>query len=163
MLPTIFLKLDFSKAYDKVSWRFLFLTMQKMRINDKFVNWVRLLFGNASIAINLNDSLGNKFSIKKGVRQGCPLAPYIFLIVEEVLTHIIKKAVLEGRIKGISLPQGEQQSILQYLNNILFMMRREKRFIDELVHLLKKNCDESGLEINREKFCAYWFDKYTHK
>ena len=89
--PTVFLKLDFSKAYDKVSWRFLFHAMQMIGIRTKVINWVKLLFNNATAAVNLNGSPGQSFSIKRGVRQGCPLAPYLFLIVGETLTFMIKK------------------------------------------------------------------------
>lgn len=101
------MKLDFSKAYDKVSWRFLFSTMQKMNISEKFISWVKLLFENASATINLNGSLGENFRIEREVMQGCPLAPYLFLIVGEVLTHIIKRAVSTRRLRGGFLPRGE--------------------------------------------------------
>lgn len=125
--PTVFLKIDFSKAYDKISWRFLFLAMKKMGMSEKFVEWVKLLFTRTSTAVNLNGSPGSQFKVERGVMQGCPLAPYIFLIVGEVLTHSIKKAVTEGRIRGISLPRGEkQQSIIQYADDSAFMMRGGK-------------------------------------
>lgn len=107
--PTMFLKLDFSKAYDKVSWRFLFNTMQKMSISEKFISWVKLLFENALATINLNVSLGENFKIERGVMQGFPLAPYIFLIVGEALTHTMKRAVSTRRLKGIFLPGGKKQ------------------------------------------------------
>lgn len=110
--PTIFLKLDFSKAYDKVSWRFLFLTMEKIGIGDTFTKWVKFLCGNAKAVVNLNGSLGEDFDIQRGVKQGCPLAPYLFLIVGEVLTHIIKKVVVEGRMWGITLPRGDNKTYL---------------------------------------------------
>ena len=135
--PSVFLQFDFAKAYDKVSWRFLFLAMSKMGINERFVAWVKLLFGNASAAINLNGNPGKESKIERGVRQGCPLAPYIFLVVGEVLTHLIKKAEAEGRIRGITLPgDRRQQSIIQYADDSAFMIRGEKKFIDELVRLL---------------------------
>ena len=97
--PTVFLKLDFSKAYDKVSWRFLFQTMHKMGIYAQFIGWVKLPFGNASAAVNINGSPGSNFKVERGVRQGCPLVPYLFLIVGEALTHVFRKAVDEGRLK----------------------------------------------------------------
>ena len=162
--PTVFLKLDFSKAYDKVSWRFLFHAMKEMNISETFIGWVKLLFVNASATVNLNGNQGDNFRIERGVRQGCPLAPYLFLIVGEVLTHVIKKAVKEGRLRGVSLPGGKsQQSISQYADDSSFMVRGDKRYVDELVRILKVFSEASGMEINWEKSCAYWFDKYTHK
>ena len=104
--PMVFLKLDFSKAYDKVSWTFLFSTMRQLNISATFIKWVKLLFVNASATVNLNGDSGANFKIERGVRQGCPLAPYLFLIIGEALTHTIKKAVEEGRLRGITLPGG---------------------------------------------------------
>ena len=110
--PTVFLKLDFAKAYDKVSWRFLFHAMHKMRINKQYIGWMRLLFGNATAAVNINGSPGSNFQVERGVRQRCPLAPYLFLIVGEALTHVFKKAIGEGRIRGVVLPGGKKQQCI---------------------------------------------------
>ena len=161
---TVFLKLDFSKAYDNVSRRFIFYAMQMIGIREKFINWVKLLFNNVTAAVNLNGSPGTSFRIERGVRQGCPLAPYLFFIVGEALTHMIKKAVTEGRLRGITLPGGnKQQSISQYADDFSFVVRGDKKYVDELVRLLKVFSEASGMEINWNKSCVYWFDKYTHK
>ena len=66
--PTVFLKLDFSKAYDKVSWHFLFTTMHKMGISETFIKWVKLLFIGATAMVNLNGNPGEKFKVERGVR-----------------------------------------------------------------------------------------------
>ena len=162
--PTVFLKLDFSKAYDKVSWVFLFSAMRKLNISPIFIKWVKLLFINATAAVNLNGSARESFKIEYRVRQGCPLAPYIFLIVGKTLTQVIKKAITKGRLRGIILPGGKkQQSISQYVDDSSFMVRGEKMYVDELVRILKVFSAASGMEINWEKSSAYWFDKHTHK
>ena len=95
--PTVFLKLNFSKVYDKISWRFLFHAMHKMGINAQFIGWVKLHFGNTSATVNINGSPRMSFKVERGVRQGCPLAPYLFLIVGEALTHIIKNTMVEKK------------------------------------------------------------------
>ena len=79
------------------------------------------------------------------------------LIVGEVLTHMIKKAVSEGRLRGITLLGGNnQQSISQYAGDSFFIIRGDKRYVDELVRLLLKVFSKaSGLEINWDKSCAY--------
>ena len=162
--PTVFLKLDFSKAYDKVSWRFIFHAMGMIGINEQFIRWVQLLFRNATATVNLNGNPGETFNIERGVRQGCPLAPYLFLIVGEALTHMIKKAVTEGRIRGVFLPGGKKhQCISQYADDSSLMIRGVKKDIDEMVRILKTFSEASGMEINWTKSCAYWYDKYTHK
>ena len=64
----IFLKLDFSEAYDKASWRFLFHTMKALNICEEFIEWVKLLFVNTSTAVNLNGNPGGNFKIERGAR-----------------------------------------------------------------------------------------------
>ena len=162
--PTIFLKLDFSKAYDKVSWHFLFKAMKAMGICEEFIRWVKLLFTNASAAVNLNGTPVSNFKIKRGVRQGCPLAPYLFLIVGEILTHMVKKAVGEGRLRGVYLPGGKKQHcISQYADDSSFMVRDTKDDVDELVKILETFSEASGMQINWDKSNAYWFDRLIPK
>jgi hypothetical protein len=88
----------------------------------------------------------------------------LVLIVGEILTHMIKKAVEEGRLRGVFLPRGKkQQYISQYADDSSFMVKGAKEDVDELVGILKTFSQASGMEINWEKSCAYWFDKHTHK
>lgn len=108
--PIVFLKLNFSKAYDKVSWHFLFHAMKKMRMSGTFISWVKLLFDNATI--DVNGSLDEEFPIERGVTQGCHLVPYLFLTFGEALTHTIKENGSNGNIKGHH-PSDKVQTIEQ--------------------------------------------------
>lgn len=112
--------MEFLKTYDKVSWRFPFLAMEKIGIHARFISWVKIYFLNACVAIDLNGKLGNNFKIERIVWQGCPLAPYMCIIVGKVLTHNIKKAFAKGMLKGISL------CISQYTNDYSFIARGDK-------------------------------------
>ena len=87
----MFLKLDFSKAYDQVDLASLLKTMQVMGFSLEFVDMTRLLFNGTQARVNVNGRYMQYFDIKPGVRQGCPLAPYIFLIIGEILNHCIKQ------------------------------------------------------------------------
>lgn len=77
-----------------------------MEISEEYVGYIKFLFESASIAVNLNGSPDNMFKIERGVRQSCSFAPYLFLIVGEVLTQIIKKAMSKGKLEG-SLYRGK--------------------------------------------------------
>lgn len=83
------------------------------------------------------------------------MALYLFLIVGEVLTHVIKKA-LYMEVDGDLFTWGRKQhSISQYADHSSFMVRGEKPDVDELVRLLKVFSAASAMEINWEKSCAY--------
>lgn len=87
---------------------------------------MKLLFGNVCAAINLNGSLRENLSIEKGSDKGvhCHL---FFFDHGEVLTHIIKKIVAKGRMRGISLPGNiNQQLISQYEDNSSHMVKGDK-------------------------------------
>ena len=79
-----------------------------MDISEKFIRWIKFLFGLATAMANLNGSPSDSFRVERGVRQGCPLAPYLFLIVGEALTYLMTKTVLEGRLRIIILQEDKK-------------------------------------------------------
>ena len=87
--PLIFLKLDFSKAYDMVEWQCMYRIMEKLGFPQVFIRMVSLLFHDASACVKLNGEPSPYFPIQRGVRQGCPLTPYLFLIVAEALNAMV--------------------------------------------------------------------------
>jgi hypothetical protein len=72
-------------------------------IHHLFIIMVKLLFEDASAGISVNGGQSKQFRIMRGVRQGCLLAPYLFLLMQEVLNLLAKKAEAEGKMKGIRL------------------------------------------------------------
>jgi hypothetical protein len=102
--PLLFLKLDFSKAYDKVDFSFMFQALHLLDFPQLFIHMVHLLFEKAVAKVLVNGRTTSAFQNLQGVRQGCPLAPYLFLVIGKILNHCIKKEAQRGRIKGIELP-----------------------------------------------------------
>lgn len=93
----LFLKLDFSKAYDMVEWGCLFRVMLCMGFPEEFVHLVTLLFQDAAASVKVNGQLSPLFNIKRGVRQGCPIALYLFLIIAEVLNTIVMEEMRQDK------------------------------------------------------------------
>jgi hypothetical protein len=109
----VFLKLDCSKAYDRVDLEFLFQVMERLSFPVEFIRMTKLLFSGVGACVSVNGKLTQKFPITQGVRQGCPLAPYLFLIISEFLNMCVKAEMRVGHIRGITLPgTPEPQTIL---------------------------------------------------
>jgi hypothetical protein len=97
------LLLDFEKAFDKIEWGFLFETLAKLGFASQWIHWVRSLYHSASSAIKLNGVVGNSFPLARSIKQGCPLAPYLFIMAIDVLSHMLKDQ--RFGVEGLSLPR----------------------------------------------------------
>jgi hypothetical protein len=156
--PLLFLKLDFNKAYDKVDLFFLFQALESLGFPPLFLNMTRLLFHNAVARVSINGKSTPAFPIQQGVRQGCPLVPYLFLVVGEILNHTIMREVQRGRIQGINLPGAlEPQTIAQYADDTSLTIRGEEQPVRATVRTLQAFSIASDLLINEEKSSAYYW------
>ena len=80
-VPVTILSLDQEKVFDRVEWSLMRRTLQSMGFGDSFVNWVDLFYCNVRSFVNVNGYLSQPFSLSRGVRQGCPLSPLLYVLV----------------------------------------------------------------------------------
>ncbi|KAJ0575090.1 putative RNA-directed DNA polymerase [Helianthus annuus] len=95
------LKIDFEKAYDNVNWEFLLSILDQMGFPSKWCLWVKGILHSARSAILVNGSPTFDFQCQKGVRQGDPISPFLFLIAMEAFSCLIRNACDLGEIKDL--------------------------------------------------------------
>lgn len=97
------MKLDFNKAYDRVQWDFLSEVMLRMGFSQVWVNLVMQVVTTVSYSVTVNGESRFSFMPKRGLRQGDPLSPYLFLLVMDVLSKLIYKGIVAKEFSGIQI------------------------------------------------------------
>lgn len=90
--PRCAMKIDIEKAFDSVHWPFLLNTLRTLNLPEEFVHWIELCVCTPSFSVQVNGELAGFFQSKRGLRQGCALSPYLFVICMNVLSHLLDKA-----------------------------------------------------------------------
>ncbi|XP_042489716.1 uncharacterized protein LOC122069718 [Macadamia integrifolia] len=99
------LKLDVQKAYDSLSWKFLFATLIKFGLSDKWISWIQLLLSSSTLFVLVNGGPEGFFPVGKGLRQGDPISPFLLILAEEVFCRGLKLLVMDGKLKSLPGPR----------------------------------------------------------
>ena len=100
------LKLDMSKAYDKVEWACLKGIMEKLGIHRRVVEIIMRFVSTVTYSIRINGQPKGRIIPSRGLRQGDPLSPYLFLLCAKGLSGLLRQQVERGSIKGMAVCRG---------------------------------------------------------
>ncbi|XP_022007309.1 uncharacterized protein LOC110906495 [Helianthus annuus] len=106
-------KIDFDKAYDNVNWEFLLSVLDQMDFPSVWCEWIRGILVSARFLVLVNGSPTFEFGCQKGIRQGDPISPFLFIILMEAFSGLMNKACDIGAFDGIRLPN--DGSVLSHL------------------------------------------------
>ena len=107
------IKLDMAKANDRVEWHFLQAAMQKMGLCSQWINWITRCMQTVTYSFNCNEETKGFITPGRGIRQGDPLSPYLFLICSEGFSSLLRRA--EGRKELQGLKISRQGPIISHL------------------------------------------------
>ena len=142
----ILLSVDFEKAFDSVSWKFLAKCLEAFNFGPKFRSYVQTLYHDISATVLNNGHTSQWFRLERGVRQGCPLSPYLFILLAETLSCKIRE---NEAIKGISLNDCEIKITQMADDTTCFV--KDKISLKNLIDVFKNFEICSGLKINLDK------------
>ncbi|KAL3682477.1 hypothetical protein R1sor_000499 [Riccia sorocarpa] len=159
----LFVKLDFTKAFDRVSFTFLWHTLRSMGFPEDFIARIRGLMTGGTSKVHVNQAFTSAIKIKRGVRQGCPLAPLLFALSTQPLMCILRVEEEKGSLRGITLPG--MQSVLHELfadDTSLFIQATARNF-QHARACIEKFERASGASLNVQKSLVMALGQARHQ
>nr|GEV49162.1 RNA-directed DNA polymerase, eukaryota [Tanacetum cinerariifolium] len=144
-------KVEFEKAFDCVKWDYLDDVLRAFGFGKKWCNWIKGCLVSARGSILVNGSPTLEFHFYKGLKQGDPLSPFLFILVMESLHLSFNRVLNAALVKGISLNDSLTLSHLFYVDDAVFVGEWDGSNIKTLVHVLKCFFLAYGLKINLQK------------
>lgn len=150
-IPAIVLGVDYAQAFDNLSWSFIKEVLGRYGFGNMLQRWIKLFYTNIKSVVNVNGCFTEPFDLQKGVKQGDPISPYLFILCAEVFAECIRK---NQNIKGIRIGNVEHKiSMLADDTNIFFEFCNKS--LNEVLFMLDKFSVLSGLKINYDKSSAF--------
>jgi len=146
------IKLDMSKAYDRVEWGFLKGMMRRLGFCEQWINLIMECVTTVTYRVKVYGELSEAFAPERGLRQGDPLSPYLFLLCAEGFSELLRNAEESGMVKGLKICHGAPSvSHLLFVDDSLILCRADRGEAQHLQSLLQLYEACSGQVINKEK------------
>ena len=158
-IPGLLLFIDFEKAFDSLEWAFVDRTLEYFGFGPSLITWIRTFYNNIESCV-LNNGWSSKFfKLQRGVRQGCPLSPYLFILSVEVLGKAIRA---NTNIKGITVNKTEIK-LSQYADDTTLILNGNQDSLSAALDTINSFGKSSGLKLNDKKTEALWIGSMKGK
>ena len=155
-------KLDMSKAYDRVEWNYLRAILLKLGFHERWVSLIMMCVSSVSYSVLVNGEQKGFIKPGRGLRQGDPLSPYLFLICAEGLSALLRKAEIDRLIHGISICRGSPRvSHLFFADDSIIFCNATTSDCQALLYLLNVYEDASGQKVNSNKTALFFSHNTT--
>lgn len=145
--PAALVSLDAAAAFDRVSWDFLFLTLERFGFEEKAIQCIKTLYTKPTARIKINGSLTDRFELERGTRQGCNLSPTLFAIFIEPLAQMVRQ---NEAIAGIEI-NDQQHVISLFADDVMVYLKNPSVTFEPLMQSLDQFGSYSGYELNKSK------------
>ncbi|KAL2927768.1 LINE-1 reverse transcriptase-like protein [Bienertia sinuspersici] len=154
--PGCMFKVDIRKAYDSIRWEFLDQILRKLNFPTQFVDWIMMCVSTPAFSLNINGETCGYFKGKRGLRQGDPISPLLFVICMDYLSRLL---VLVGKAKGFDYhPRCKTLGLshLAFADDLIIMCKGDSSSARKVLQCLATFADVSGLVANEGKSNAYF-------
>lgn len=117
---------DFEKAFDKIDWGFITRCLKFFHFGDSLIEWVKMMYKGSVCKVLNNGHLSKPIPLGRGVKQGCPLSPYLSIIAIEIL-----KIRSNEKIRGLEL-NGINNKVSMYADYSSFMLEQDNTSLQTL-------------------------------
>ena len=153
-----FIFLDQKKAFDRINHKFMFKAMEAFGIGETFVNWVRTIYSNPTSILHINGHFSENISLKRGVRQGCPLSALLYVLVIEILAIQLR---INPNIVGFKIG-GEKIVSTHYMDDTTIIIKQNRCF-KEVIKELGEYEEATEAKINYKKTTGLWTGSWKNR
>lgn len=158
------IKLDMSKAYDRVEWSFVEAIMRRLGFNERWIGWIMECITTPSYSVLINGSSHRYVLPSRGIRQGDPLSPYLFVLCAEGLSAMLHESERRGSIHGIRVCRGAPSvSHLFFADDTLIFARADGAKTATIKGILNSYGLASGQLINYSKSAMFFSTNTPHQ
>ena len=150
-IPGLFLFIDFEKAFDSLEWNFMLKSLRTFNFGTDILGWITMFYTNISSCVINNGMASKQFLLSRGVRQGDPLSPYLFILAVELFSIAVRN---DNKVQGIQLGNKEVR-LAQYADDTTAVLK-DVQSAHRIFELLSKFENVSGLKMNNNKTEALW-------
>jgi hypothetical protein len=151
------IKIDLEKAYDRIEWQFIRDMLNLFKVPNFLSNIIMSCVSTSSISVLLNGGKLESFLPSRGIRQGDPLSPYIFIMCMEFLSYLIHERCSDNLWDPVKAARnGPVFSHLFFADDLVLFAKADRKNCQSIKEVLETFCDLSGQKVNSCKSKAYF-------
>ncbi len=157
-IPALLISIDYEKCFDRLEWSAVSGALRYFNFGENFINWVKVLYNDIESCTCNNGHASEWFKPTRGLRQGCPLSPYLFLTCAEIFANLIRN---NKDIKGIKINDLEIK-LSQYADDTNIFTLFDANSLDAIISTFDYVHKNTGLKVNYDKTAIYRIGSLRH-